>query len=227
MAKIYQVLKPRSRDEWLMLRGIGGSSAGLICGVKGFGDRTLFDLYLECIGRGKKNVSNEAIEKGNALEPLIRDQVRVYVGKQYKVQSPPKNNWVYVRRDKKYMTASLDGVLTDIKTGEKGVLEIKTHEIRSRADAEEWENGTLPQQYYVQVLHYLNVTGWNYAVLVANLEYYKYEETTGRRLDHVDQRYYYFKSEEIKADLKYEEDKVTEFWESNVEKRIPPEIKVN
>lgn len=54
-----------------------------------------------------------------------------------------------------FMQASLDGELTD-QDGRKGILEIKTTNILQSMQREKWQE-RIPDNYYLQVLHYLLV----------------------------------------------------------------------
>ena len=87
---------------------------------------------------------------------------------------------MYRRIDKPYMTATLDGKLVEIATGRKGILEIKTREIKNREDAENWQNGKIPDNYYIQCLHYLSVLNdHEFAILVAKLNFLQVENRIG------------------------------------------------
>ena len=113
----------KSRDDWLKMRqlGIGGSDVSCIMGHNRFRNRK--DIwhskqFLE------PEISNEAIEFGNAFEPLI------FKSFAYKYRN------IYETLDFKdtmfrnifvpYFQASLDGVLVEKSTNKVGILEIKT-----------------------------------------------------------------------------------------------------
>lgn len=78
----------------------------------------------------------------------------------YRMYAEDKHSWLY---------ATLDGELTG--DDGKGILEIKTCTIQNAAQWETWEN-RLPQNYYVQVLHQLLATGWDFVYLYAYLRYH-------------------------------------------------------
>ena len=65
-------------------------------------------------------------------------------------------------RNEKYQWAhaSLDGELTD-QDGRKGILEIKTTNILQSMQREKWRD-QIPDNYYIQVLHYLLVTEYEF-----------------------------------------------------------------
>lgn len=50
------------------------------------------------------------------------------------------------------------------------MLEIKTTNILQSLQKEKWR-GRIPDNYYIQVLHYLMVTGFDFVVLKAQLKY--------------------------------------------------------
>ena len=67
-----------------------------------------------------------------------------------------------------FMSANLDGVLEC--NGKKGVLEIKTASCQKYDDYEKnWKND-IPIHYYLQIQHYLKVTGWEYAILYSDIK---------------------------------------------------------
>ena len=220
----YTIFRPKNKEEWLAGRTIGGSEAAAILNMSPWESPMELFMRLSGVSDGKKDVSNAATARGTKLEKDVRAFVSVYYP-QYRVVPPPANNWVFRRKDKHYMTGSLDGYLVDRSDHDRrGVLEIKTHDVRGREDSENWLNGKLPQQYYIQVLHYLNVTGYDFAVLVASLAFYDYNRRRDRVLDHIEIRPYYFDAGELREDLEMEEKAVTDFWNENVQKGIPPKV---
>ena len=71
-----------------------------------------------------------------------------------------------------HIFATLDGDLTEKDNGRKGILEIKTTEIKRQSQWKEW-SGTpaIPQHYYVQVLHQLLATGYDFAIVRAQIKH--------------------------------------------------------
>ena len=77
----------------------------------------------------------------------------------------------------------MDGEI--VYEGKKGILEIKTTTINKwNKYVEEWQNN-IPENYLYQILHYFLVTGYEYAVLVAEIKFecFKSENTTPFDLD--------------------------------------------
>lgn len=155
--------------EWLKARKsyIGGSDAAAILGLSPFMSNV--DLWEIKTGRKKpKDLSDNAlVQFGHDAEPLIREL--------FKLDFPTlkvfylENN-MFVNDEFPWAHASLDGWLEDLETHRKGVLEIKTASITSHAQAQKWKN-KIPDNYYCQILHYLMVTGFDFAVLKARLKY--------------------------------------------------------
>ena len=155
--------------EWLKAREsyIGGSDAAAILGLSPYMSNV--DLWEIKTGRKKpKDLSDNAlVQFGHDAEALIRSL--------FKLDFPTlkvfyvENN-MFVNDSYPWAHASLDGWLEDTETNRKGILEIKTASITSHAQAQKWKN-KIPDNYYCQILHYLMVTGFDYAVLKARLKY--------------------------------------------------------
>lgn len=217
----------KGREEWLKARGFGGSSASAILGKNPY--MTTLELYKAIVMPSKHPLvkGNESMAYGTKCEPLIRKLFAYDHQEQYRVHSP-KNNEMYRRIDKPYMTATLDGLLYEKKTKRKGILEIKTHDVRNRKDEDVWKDH-IPENYYIQVLHYLLVMNdCDFVVLTAKLRFFDYFNANGKKLLKSEIRYYYIdrNDEHIQKDLAFLEKKETEFWENNVQKKIMPSLKI-
>ena len=136
-----------SREEWLQLRksGIGGSDAAAACGLSRWKSRLM--LYLEKTSTDMPDNDSEAMRWGRILEPVIRQEFSKRTG--FTVQEVP---FMFACKEYPWMLANIDGLVTE-PDGSKALLEIKT---ASSFKAKEWEDG-LPQEYYLQVQHYLAV----------------------------------------------------------------------
>ena len=172
-----------SESEWLHSRGIGGTLASAIIGANAYLSPN--DAYNYLVYGESQNVSNEAIERGKMLEPSIRILWN-YFNKNYKVEEPPKENWLFYDDEFPFLTASFDGILTD-ENGNKGILEIKTRQ----GSTIEWENGMIPKQYYVQCLHYLIVSGYDYVniccLVLNDDENLRFIQRRIERKDHIEE----------------------------------------
>ena len=138
-----------SRAEWMKLRqrGIGGSDAAAACGLSRWKSRLM--LYLEKTGTEAEDIDNEAMYWGRMMEPILRKEFAGRTG--FTVQEVP---FMFACREYPWMLANIDGLVTE-PDGSKALLEIKT---ASGFKTKEWENG-LPQEYFIQIQHYLCVTG--------------------------------------------------------------------
>lgn len=159
----------KDADQWHQLRGkgIGGSDAGIVMNVSSY--KTPYELWEEKIGKVKREFStNEAIEKGNALEPIMFNMFKVFYSKEYEVIDT--KNISLSSKQFPFLRANLDGAIINKQTGQKGVLEIKSTTIRNASMLKKWQKDDLPITYYFQVLHYLYVTGFDFAIVYAILD---------------------------------------------------------
>ena len=135
----------------------------------------------------------------------IGHQAEEYLRELFKLDFPKyevKHEEYSIIKHPKYpfLFASLDGILTNKETGEKGILEVKTTEIVRSMQYENWKDENIPDAYYCQVLHYLNVTGFTFAKLVAELKYsadYQIRKTYTILRSEVEKDIQYLEQEEI------------------------------
>ena len=155
-----------SFDSWLNARhGIGGSDASAVLGLNPY--KTNIELYLEKTGqRMAPDISDkDYVKYGHDAEPLLRSLFALD-HPEYKVEYFGDN---MIRNEKHpWAHASLDGELTD-QDGRKGILEIKTTNILQSMQREKWRD-QIPDNYYIQVLHYLLVTEYEFVGLRAQLK---------------------------------------------------------
>ena len=231
MKKLYRKEKYDNFVGWYSNRGIGGSSASALFNENKY--QTRLDVY--CAMTSKPNERIETAEdlddydtsstlRGKRLEPIIRELIKTRLGKQFRIQTP-NGYTMYRRKDKPYMTATLDGILIDKKTGERWVLEIKTHSDLGHEDMAEWDK-QLPNNYYIQVAHYLAVLNDFVGVyVVADILHDNFETEMPRTADlgcGDEIRYYKQTREKMLKDIKLVEEVETEFMENNVSNHIPP-----
>lgn len=148
-----------SETDWQAYRekqvGIGGSDVATILGLNPYKSR--FVLWLEKTKQKAPDfVENDAVEWGNILEPVVREQFKKKTG--FKVF---QNNFVLQHDEFDWMLANLDGEVIDPFFDGRGVLEIKTTNERNK---KQWDDGC-PVHYLCQVMHYLAVTGYEYAYI--------------------------------------------------------------
>ena len=163
-----QMITLASRSEWLAKRKsyIGGSEAACIVGMNPY--QSNVDLWELKTGRKKaEDISdNPYVRYGTEAEKPLRELFALDYP-QYKVEYVEHNMWL--NSDDPFAHASLDGWLTD-REGRRGIWECKTTNIQSPSQKMKWEN-RIPDNYFCQVLHYLAVTGFDFAVLKAQLKW--------------------------------------------------------
>ena len=202
------------REDWLHARSgrIGGSDAAAVLGCNPW--MTNVQLWKYKTGKAKqKDISDkEVVKYGNNAEPLLR-QLFALDFPQYEVLYEENN--IFFNDKIPWAHASLDGWLVDKETGRKGILEIKTTNIIQSLQKEKWKN-RIPDNYYIQVLHYLMVTGFDFVVLKAQLKY----EYDGDIM--LNTRHYKIEREEVLEDIVFLEKSEKEFSEYIKNDMQPP-----
>ena len=197
--KPYEVIadtRNLSYEQWLDLRhaGIGGSDCAAACGLSRWKSR--LELWLEKTGRTKAQPAGEAAYWGRVMEPILRNEFAKRTG--FSVKEMPA---FFRSKANPFMLANIDGCV-DTGTG-YAILEIKTAGSYAVGD---WEDG-LPLEYYLQVQHYLAVTGAVKAFVAVLLGGNKFTYIEVERDE-----------ETIQNIIAMERD----FWENYVLKDIPP-----
>lgn len=167
--KVIANTKDMTREEWLALRnnGIGGSDSAVVAGLNKY--KSPFTLFLEKTGQidaddvyvtdeeGAFVSGSEAAYFGNLNEEAVAAEFsrrsKLKVRRDNRMMAHPEYPWMLANIDRRII-------------GTNEILECKT---ASEYLKGEWENDDLPQQYYIQGMHYLAVTGaeavW-FAVLI-------------------------------------------------------------
>lgn len=142
-------------------QGIGGSEAAAVLGISPW--MTAIDLWRLKTGQSEpKDLSdNEAVARGVAMEPAIREFFKA-LHPTWTVEYHPFD--MLYRSDFPQIFATLDGEITD-DDGWRRVLEIKTG---TTAKWREWSDG-VPEAYKVQGLHQLLATGFETVNFIAAL----------------------------------------------------------
>lgn len=210
----------RNREEWLKNRmnGIGGSEASAIIGMNPY----MSNIELWQIKTGQlvpEDISEKPYVKyGTEAEPLMR-QLFALDYPQYEVGYVENNS--YFNDKYPFALASLDGTLIEKETGRKGILEIKTTNIMQSMQKEKWDH-RIPDNYYIQVLHYLMVTEFDFVILKAQLKSSFNDDV------YLQTRHYKIERAEVEEDIKYLESSERKFWKQVQEKKRPalllPEI---
>ena len=137
-------------EKWLEWRkkGIGGSDAGVVCGVNRW--KSPVELWQEKIGQLPYQEAGEAAYWGRQLESLVKTEFTKRTG--IDVLSVNK---LLQSKEYPFMLANLDGVCKHPTYG-TCVFEAKT---ASAYKSSEWED-TIPIEYRLQLQHYMAVTGY-------------------------------------------------------------------
>lgn len=193
-----------SHSDWLNLRrkGIGGSDLAGIMGMSQYA--TPIDVYLDKTWQTENDEEeNPLFWWGHKLEPLVIEKYR----EDHLGEAIHPTPYMLVSKAWPWMLANLDGEI--IIENKPGVFEIKT--IGFAGD--EWgrDGGNeedIPEKYYCQVAHYLAVTGFKYAVVVAFF-------MASREI----RRYFIKRDEEVIKHIVTIEER---FWKDNVIPQEPP-----
>lgn len=193
-----------SMEEWLVNRkGIGGSDASAILGLNPY--KTNQELWMEKKGQmSPVDISGKSYVKyGNDAEPLLRALFALDYP-EYKVEYYDNN--MIINKKYPWAHASLDGELMD-PDGRRGILEIKTTNILQSMQWEKWDN-RIPDNYYIQVLHYLLVTEYDFVVLKAQLKRVRDGEVR------LTTKHYHIEREEVLDDIEMLKNEEEKFWHS-------------
>lgn len=201
-----------TREEWLEGRKnhIGGSDASSCVGMNPYKDNVT--LWEEKMGLVMpKDISDkDYVQYGTAAEEHLRALFALDFP-EYQVRYDEGN--MFLNTDYPWMHASLDGELVD-KQGRHGILEIKTTNILQSMQREKW-NEKIPDNYYCQVLHYLAVTGYDFAVLKAQLKSERHGELR------ISVKHYFIERKDVEEDIRYLAEAERQFWDCVVTGRRP------
>ena len=204
----------KNRKEWLRFRHkyIGGSDASCIIGLNPY--KTNIELWEEKTGRREPEDISEKdyVKYGTKAEEYLR----ILFGldyPQYDVLYTENNMWLNDAFP--FAHASLDAWLIERETGRKGILEIKTTNILQSVQKEKW-NHQIPSNYYVQVLHYLAVTEFDFVILKAQLKY-NYDGEIFLNTKH-----YQIEREEVQEDINYLMEEERKFYQYIKTETQPP-----
>ena len=205
-----------TKEEWLQERknGIGGSDAATIIGLNPY--KTNIQLWEEKTGRKEAlDISDKPyVQYGTYAEEHLRELFKLDFP-QYEVSH--QENTIIKHPKYPFLFASLDGQLVDKETGELDILEIKTTNILQSMQKEKWKD-KIPDNYYCQVLHYLNVTGYSFVILKAQL---KYDYDGDIKLE---TRHYKILRKDVEKDIQMLQDSEISFWNDYVVKDVQPPL---
>lgn len=155
-------VKTKNHDEWLKLRSqyIGGADAAAVVGMNPFSSP--YALWAEKTGKTPGFSGNLATEVGSFLEEFVAQKFAQETGKKVR-----NCNQSFLNSKYPFAIANIDREIV----GEDAGLEIKTTD---SLNLKKFKNGEYPENYYVQCVHYLAVTGkkrWYLAVLIGNKDF--------------------------------------------------------
>lgn len=200
-----------NREEWLKNRTkIGGSDASAIVGLNPYLDNvTLWEIKTG--KRQQEDISHKPyVQYGTNAEIHLRELFKLDFP-QYKVDYVENN--MFFNEKYPFAHASLDGWLTD-QDGRKGILEIKTTEIMQSMQKEKW-NKQIPDNYYIQILHYLMVTEFDFVVLKAQLK------TVFDGVPYLQTKHYIIERADVEEDIQYLAQEEKKFWKAVQERKRP------
>lgn len=202
----------QTRGQWLEARRthIGGSEASACVGLNPYKDN--LQLWEEKMGLViPEDISDkEYVRYGTEAEKHLRALFSMDFP-EYQVRYEENN--MFLNSEYPWMHASLDGELTDSE-GRKGILEIKTTNILQSMQKEKWRD-RIPDNYYIQVLHYLAVTEYEFAVLKAQLK-----SVWGGQL-RIATKHYFIERKDAEEDIRYLIEAEGRFWEHVVSGKRP------
>lgn len=223
MKKLYKVEKYSTKEAWLSARGIGGSGVSALFGKNKY--KNALDIYCSAINPSdepKNDKQTSSTEYGHNAEKPVCDIFALH-HTEYKVKYP-KGIQMMRRIDKPYITYTPDALLTEIETGRKGIYEGKTRLVQSKAEADEWRAGILPEQYVLQVLDGMVVINdAEFIELCVELIFIDYD--TGKWKSS-EIRSFHLERKEVEKAIELVEQKQTDFYENHILKQIPPNLEI-
>ncbi len=136
--------------DWLDWRrkGIGGSDASVVCGINKY--RSPVELWLDKTGQLPSDEAGEAAYWGTQLEGLVRNEFTKRTG----IDVTPAHQLLQSETHP-FMIANLDGTCRHPNYG-TCVFEAKTASAYKSAEGDD----NIPDEYMLQLQHYLSVTGY-------------------------------------------------------------------
>ena len=202
-----------NREDWLKHRTkIGGSDASAIIGKNPY--KTNVELWKDkAFHLMPEDISDKPYVKyGTEAEKYLRELFKMDYP-QYEMLYEENNMWTNDAYP--FAHASLDGWLKD-EAGRMGVWECKTTNILQSRQKEKWDH-RLPENYYIQILHYLMVTEFEFVELKAQLKSVFSDGTV-----YLQTRHYHIERSDVEADIEYLADEERKFWTCVENMKAPP-----
>jgi len=156
MFKILTSTENLPYEQWLEYRrlGIGGSDASVVCGINQY--KSPVELYMDKIGMSFSDEAGEPAYWGTRLESLVREEFTLRTG----IEVIPVNQ-ILQSEAFPYMLANLDGRIEHPEYG-PCIFEAKTTNAYLSG---KWEGDAIPDEYLLQIQHYMAVTGYKGAYI--------------------------------------------------------------
>lgn len=202
-----------NHDEWLKHRTkIGGSDAAAILGKNPY--KTNVELWKDkAFHLMPEDISDKPYVKyGTEAEKYLRELFKLDYP-QYEMFYEENNMWTNDAYP--FAHASLDGWLKD-EAGRMGVWECKTTNILQSRQKEKWDH-RLPENYYIQILHYLMVTEFEFVELKAQLKSVFSDGSV-----YLQTRHYHIERSDVEADITYLAEEERKFWTCVENMKAPP-----
>lgn len=197
------ILRPKSREEWLILRqrGIGSSEVATIIGLNPW--ETPYQLWRRKKGLDEPKEENFAMKAGHYLEDAVSKCWEDETGRTIIKRSA--TDWIVKNNEKPFLQASPDRTYWsgDIRNAQnKGILECKTTQ-------REIEVNNIPKYWFVQLQYLLGTAGIEHGSLawLSSGRHFGYKD-----IDLVPDFYAWLVEE------------VERFWRDNIEAGIEPDI---
>ncbi len=141
--------------DWLEWRkkGIGGSDASVVCGINRY--KSPVELWMEKTDQLQPQEAGESAYWGTILEAVVREEFTKRTGLEVRLVKQ-----LLQSEEHPFMLANLDGVCNHPDYG-TCIFEAKT---ATAYKAGEWED-SIPDEYYLQIQHYMAVTGYRGAYI--------------------------------------------------------------
>lgn len=203
-----------TEKTWLKerLNGIGASDAAAIMGLSPYmSNERLWEIKTRRVAAD--DISDSPfVQYGKTAEKHLRelfalDFPEYVVGyKDFDIVRNPEYPFIF---------ATLDGRLTE-NSGRNGVLEIKTTEIMQSGQWDKWKD-QIPDNYYCQLIWQLLATGWDFAILKAQIKWQKNGEIN------LTTRHYHVERNQVENDIEHLKNEAVKFW-GYVERDIRPPL---
>lgn len=185
----------KTRKEWLLGRKgtIGGSDAACVIDNNPYRSK---EKYIESLNQEVEVKDNKAMKYGRDAEDIIRKLWELDNQTKYEIFHMP--NTSFVSKEQPKLLYSPDGIIIEKKTKRFGLWECKTTFARNEEDLGTWNN-QIPQQYYVQILHGLIVSGFDFVKLTVKIKVYEKSTKTNYYI----MKDYHIERSECTEDIEY------------------------